>query len=136
MKIGLYARVSSPGQEERQSIQNQLFDMKRIAEAWRHEVYGEYLDEAVSGTVPFEQRPGGAQLVKDAQAKRFAAVWIWSVDRLGRSLFETVDAFRLLTDLGLAINFVSQGINTAEPTGSLLFGILASFASYERQLIR
>lgn len=61
---------------------------------------------------------------------------VWRLDRLGRSLS---DLLRIVTDLeSRGVGFVSltEQINTASPSGKLVFHLFASLAEFERNLIR
>ena len=61
---------------------------------------------------------------------------VWRLDRLGRStshLFQTVSE---LGEQGIGFHSLTEAIDTTTPAGRLLFGILASLAAFERDLIR
>jgi DNA invertase Pin-like site-specific DNA recombinase len=63
---------------------------------------------------------------------------VWKLDRLGRSLRHLVNVVHELTsrDIGLKV-LTGQGaaIDTTTPAGKLVFGIFASLAEFERDLI-
>src|SRR5687768_13371760 len=70
MKAVLYGRVSSADQEERNTIAMQPDYASRWAPANHFEVVRHYLDEDVSGTIMFPDRPAGRQLLQDTPALR------------------------------------------------------------------
>lgn len=71
-----------------------------------------------------------------AESVRADAVAVYRYDRFARSLRHLVNA---LDEFGvLGIDFVSlhEGVDTSAPGGRLVFGIFASIAEFERELIR
>jgi Resolvase, N terminal domain len=63
---------------------------------------------------------------------------VWKLDRLGRSLRHLVNVVHDLTSLGIGLRVLTgQGaaIDTTTPAGKLVFGIFASLAEFERDLI-
>jgi DNA invertase Pin-like site-specific DNA recombinase len=63
---------------------------------------------------------------------------IWKLDRLGRSLRHLVNVVHDLTSRGVGLRVLTgQGaaIDTTTPAGKLVFGIFASLAEFERDLI-
>jgi DNA invertase Pin-like site-specific DNA recombinase len=63
---------------------------------------------------------------------------VWKLDRLGRSLRRLVNVVHDLTSRGIGLKVLSgQGaaIDTTTPAGKLVFGIFASLAEFERDLI-
>lgn len=64
---------------------------------------------------------------------------VYKLDRLGRDLRHLVNTVHDLEKRGIAFKVLSgQGaeIDTTTPAGKMIFGIFASLASYERELIR
>ncbi|MEX0956409.1 MAG: recombinase family protein [Rhizobiaceae bacterium] len=64
---------------------------------------------------------------------------VWKLDRLGRSLFDLVDCAKLLHSRSAGLKILTgQGavIDTTTAEGRLMFGILATMADFERELIR
>ena len=63
---------------------------------------------------------------------------VWKLDRLGRSLRHLVNVVHDLTFRGVGLRVLTgQGaaIDTTTPAGKLVFGIFASLAEFERDLI-
>ena len=80
MRAAIYARCSTADQK----VDLQLGELRDYARVRRFTVTEEYLDEGVSGTRA--SRPGLDRLMADARRRRFDAVLVWRLDRLGRGL--------------------------------------------------
>src|SRR5215218_9251756 len=135
-RVAVYMRVSSEEQKEKESIATQDGFLEEYCKLYGHEVVGVYKDEAVSGTVPMRERPGGARLLADAKVGAFDVVLVYKLDRIGRSLLVVVDAHDRLGDAGVTLRSATEPIDTSNPSGRLIFQMLASFAEYERGTIR
>ncbi len=84
-----------------------------------------------------DDRPGLAAALKSARTGD--TLIVWKLDRLGRDLRHLVNTVHDLEKRGIAFKVLSgQGaeIDTTTPAGKMVFGIFASLASYERELIR
>ncbi len=81
-----YARVSTEEQAERNTIESQLSACREWCKSQGAAVIAEFTDAGVSGTTPFDERPGGAALL--AAADQFDTVVIYAVDRLTRDTIE------------------------------------------------
>lgn len=83
-----------------------------------------------------DDRPG---LFSACRALRAGDVLvIYKLDRLGRNLKHLVNTVHELTERGIGLKVLSgQGavIDTATPSGKLVFGIFAALAEFERELI-
>ena len=80
MRVAIYARCSTADQ----TVTLQLDGVREYAALRGFEVVEEYVDEAVSGAKA--RRPALDRLLDDAHRRRFDAVLVWKLDRLGRSL--------------------------------------------------
>jgi site-specific DNA recombinase len=129
-------RVSSEEQRERETIEIQLEFLQEYCRLYSLEVMQIYADEGVWGTIPLHERPEGRRLLEDAKEGEFFTVLVYRLDRLGRSLLVTVDAHDRLKALGVALKSATEPIDTSNPSGHLIFQMLASFAEYERETIR
>jgi site-specific DNA recombinase len=82
-RIALYLCVSSEEQVERESIGTQEEFLADYCKLYGLDVAGIYKDEAVSGTVPLLERPGGRSLIEGAKAGKFASAIVYKLDRIG-----------------------------------------------------
>src|SRR4051812_45649441 len=94
--VALYARVSTEDQAERETIQTQLAFLRQYCDLYSLPIAGEYIDDGISGTVAFDRRPEGQRLLADADARRFGAVVVYKLSRLGRKLNVILDAYAAL----------------------------------------
>ena len=131
-KAAIYVRVST----DKQTVENQLRELRQIAERRGWEVVQEYRDAGISGSKGREARPGLDEMLKDAQRHRFDVVMAWAIDRLGRSLIDLLGTIQSLEACGVDLYLDQQSIDTTTPAGKLMFQITGAFAEFERSMIR
>lgn len=61
---------------------------------------------------------------------------ITRLDRLGRSTKDLLNLVSDLKDQGVNLEVIEQNINTSSPEGKLFFTLVASFAEFEREIMR
>ncbi len=123
MKIG-YARVSTD--EQNLDLQRQALEADGCAVV--HE-------DKASGVLA--SRKG----LTDALARCNCGdvLVVWKLDRLGRSLLDLVGLVEDLKGRGVGLKVLTgQGaqVDTTRPEGRMIFGIMATLAEFERELIR
>src|SRR5664279_1656958 len=131
IRVALYARVST----DKQSTENQLRELRDVAERQGWHVVQELVDHGVSGAKGPKDRPKLAGLLRGATRRDFDVVAAWSVDRLGRSLLDLVSLLQELHGAGVDLYLHQQGVNTRTAAGKALFGMLGVFAEFERAMI-
>ena len=129
--VGIYARVST----DRQDIQTQLLELRRYCQA-RGWTTKEYFDEGLSGSLEEAKRPALKSIMTDARQRKISAVVVWDFSRFARSLRQLVDALDRFHTWGVSFISLREGIDTETANGRLMFGIFASLAEFERELIR
>ena len=73
LRVALYARVSSEEQKQGQNIKTQAEFAGRYCELNGLNLVAQYLDEAISGTVPLDKRPIGIDMLEAAREKNRSA---------------------------------------------------------------
>ena len=131
MRAALYARVST---HAGQSPQMQLAELRTYCQRRGWEIAGEYVDVGISGAK--ERRPELDRLLADCRRRRPDAVVVYRYDRFARSLRQLVNALCDFDALGIQFVSLHEGVDTSTPNGRLVFGIFASIAEFERELIR
>jgi DNA invertase Pin-like site-specific DNA recombinase len=63
-------------------------------------------------------------------------VVVYRYDRFARSLRQLVNALKEFRALGIDFVSLHEGVDTSTPNRRLVFGIFASIAEFERELIR
>lgn len=120
-----YARVSTG----HQSLDQQL-DAFAAAGVEAEHIYTDVL----SGTSTREQRPGLAALL--AYARPGDAIVVVGIDRLGRNAAEVMTTIRELGQREIVLRSLREGIDTGNPAGRMVAGVLASLAELELELGR
>jgi DNA invertase Pin-like site-specific DNA recombinase len=131
-RAAIYVRVST----DKQTVENQLRELRQIAERRGWQVVEEYHDAGISGAKGRDQRPGLDRMLKDASKRRFDVVMAWAIDRLGRSLIDLLGTIQGLEASGVDLFLEQQAIDTTTPAGKLMFQVTGAFAEFERSMIR
>lgn len=119
MKIG-YARVSTSDQ----SLDLQMDALKR-------EGCEKIFFEKMTGTQ--KQRPEFNRVLDILRSGD--ELIVYKLDRIGRSLINMVEVVQYLNDNEINLRCIAEPINTTTPQGKMMFGSMATFAQYERDLI-
>ena len=131
-RAAIYVRVST----DKQTVENQIRELRQIAERRGWTVVEEYRDASISGAKGRENRPGLDQMLKDASKRRFDVVMAWAIDRLGRSLIDLLSTIQTLEACRVDLYLDQQSIDTITPAGKLMFQVNGAFAEFERSMIR
>jgi len=131
-RIAIYARVST----DSQSTDNQVRELRQVAERHGWSVVAEFVDQGISGARGRDRRPQFDALLRGVARREFDLVAAWSVDRLGRSLQDLVGFLGDLQAKRVDLYLQQQALDTTTPAGRMLFQMLGVFAEFERSLIQ
>ncbi len=130
-RAAIYARVST---HNGQNPEMQLDELRAYCKKRGWEVAGEFVDKGISGAK--EHRPALDRLLSLCRKRSVDAVVVYRYDRFARSLRQLVNALEEFRALGIDFVSLHEGVDTSTPNGRLVFGIFASIAEFERELIR
>jgi DNA invertase Pin-like site-specific DNA recombinase len=131
MRVALYGRVSTSNHG--QDVGMQMRELREYCERRGWQIAGEYVDAGVSGAK--DSRPELNRLMAEAHKRRFDVVVCWKFDRFARSVSHLLRALETFNSLGIAFVSLSEQIDTATPTGRMIFTVLGAVAELERSLI-
>jgi site-specific DNA recombinase len=131
-KVAIYARTSSSSQRFGYSIDQQVERCWEQCEAAEWSVSYVFVDEAESGRDM--ERPKFQTMLETARQGDIDVVMFWKLDRFCRSLADLVRTEEQLNQWGVALQSVTEYIDTTTPVGRFNFRNLASAAELESDL--
>ena len=126
MNAVVYARYSSHRQGE-QSIEGQLAEAKKYAEAHGLTIIHEYCDRAQTGRN--DDRGQFQLMLADAAKGAFDALIVWKTDRIGRNKEEIALNKYHLKKNGVKIHYIAEMIPDT-PEGIILEAVIEGMAAY------
>ena len=126
MNAVVYARYSSHRQGE-QSIEGQLAEAKKFADAHGLTIIHEYCDRAMTGRN--DNREQFQLMLSDAGKHAFDALIVWKTDRIGRNKEEIALNKYHLKKNGVKIYYVAEAIPDT-PEGIILEAVIEGMAAY------
>jgi DNA invertase Pin-like site-specific DNA recombinase len=100
------------------------------------------IEDKISGSVPFFERPGGAKIKSLIEKKGIdIELSVWQIDRLGRDVRDILNTIHYFNSKNICITFVSQGLKTIDvdgkenPITKMIISILGVVGEMERNAI-
>ena len=131
-RCGVYTRVSTEMQVDRNSLSTQDSQLKEYAERQGWAVARVFTDAGLSAKNT--RRPALQEMLQWAREGKLDVILVSKIDRISRNL---MDLLKLIDDLkAWGVDFVasSQSFDTTKPTGTLMLNMLGSFAQFEREM--
>lgn len=138
MKAVLYRRVSTGQQDLSLDAQEQrLQDYAKFKGLTLVETFA---DDAVSGTMPINERTGGANMLTYLRYQPDVKhIIVAKLDRLGRRASDVLRTVAQLREQGITIHFADMGgdsMSSAGAMGQLMLCVLSGMAEFEVEMIR
>ena len=98
-------------------------------------------EDKCSGSIPFNERPQGKELIKDIEEGLINEVHVHSIDRLGRSTIDILNTINWFTKEGVNLISDKEGLRTLNEDktenliAKMIIGVLSTLAEFERNKI-
>ena len=130
-RVAAYCRVSTATEDQLVSLEAQKAHYEEYITAhpdW--EFAGLYFDEGISGTKK-EIRPALMKLIADCEDGKVEYIVTKSLSRFARNTTDCLELIRKLLDLGVAVYFEKEKLDTGSMESELLLSIMSSLAESE-----
>lgn len=122
----IYARYSDKSQTE-ESIEGQLKECYKYAEANGYTVIKEYIDRALTGTN--DNRICFQQMIDDSFKKQFQFILVYQLDRFARNRYDSAYYKNILKKNGVRLISARENISD-DASGILMESVLEGMAEY------
>ena len=135
LRVAAYCRVSTEEEEQQGSFEIQkLYYTEKIESTPEWEVAGIYADDGISG-VHTKKRDGFNQMIQDCKKHRIDLILTKSISRFARNTLDSIQYVRMLKQMGIAVVFEKENINTATMNSEMILTVLSAFAQAESESI-
>ncbi|MEG0050523.1 MAG: recombinase family protein, partial [Clostridia bacterium] len=135
LRVAAYCRVSTDQDEQLTSYEAQKqFYTDLIMQKKEWTMAGVLADEGITGTSA-KKRPQFLKLIRMCKRGQVDVVLTKSISRFARNTVDCLKYVRLLQELGVAVIFEKENINTLHMEGELMITIMGAFAQAESESI-
>ena len=135
LRVTFYARVSTEKVEQQGSLENQIQYYTEFIQKnpnWTY-VPG-YIDEGISGTSTYK-RDSFLRMIENAKRGMFDFIITKEISRFSRNTLDSIQYVRMLKQMGIAVVFEKENINTATMNSEMILTVLSAFAQAESESI-
>ena len=129
MKVSILSRISTSDQSNESGLQ----ELRELCSQKGYEVVEEYV-EVVSGSKGKDERKELQRMLSDCKKGKFEKLIVWELSRLGRSLSHLVTTLQEMSDCGVDLYSIREGIDTSTQMGKTMFGLIGVFSEFELQV--
>ena len=131
LKVAAYARVSKESERSLHSLAAQVsYYSGYIQSNPEWEYRGVYIDSFIGGTQTTD-RNGFNELMAECDVGNVDLILVKSISRFARNTVDLLNTVRHLKEIGVAVFFEKERLNTLSTEGEFLLTVLASFAQEE-----
>ena len=135
LRVAAYCRVSTDNEEQLTSYEaQQIYYTDKIMTNKNWTMAGIFADEGITGTSA-QKRPEFLKMIRQCRQKKIDIILTKSISRFARNTVDSLKYIRALKELGVAVIFEKEGINTLETDSEILLTMLSAFAQAESENI-
>ena len=135
LRVAAYCRVSTDEEEQLSSYEAQkTYYTDKIMENKNWTMAGIFADEGITGTSA-RKRPEFLRMIRLCKQKKIDIILTKSISRFSRNTVDCLNYIRVLRELGIAVIFEKENINTLESDSEILITMLGAFAQAESESI-
>ena len=131
LRVAAYCRVSTDDEEQLTSYEaqkNYYTDKIMTNKEWT--MAGIFADEGITGTSA-RKRPEFLRMIRQCKQGKIDIVLTKSISRFARNTVDCLNYVRALKELGIAVIFEKENMNTLEIDSEILITMLGAFAQSE-----
>ena len=135
LRVAAYCRVSTDDEEQLTSYEaqkNYYTDKIMTNKEWT--MAGIFADEGITGTSA-RKRPEFLRMIRQCKQCKIDIVLTKSISRFARNTVDCLNYVRALKELGIAVIFEKENMNTLEIDSEILITMLGAFAQSESESI-
>ena len=135
LRVAAYCRVSTDDEEQLTSYEaQQNYYTNKIMSNKEWTMAGIFADEGITGTSA-RKRPEFLRMIRQCRQKKIDVILTKSISRFARNTVDCLNYIRALKELGIAVIFEKENINTLETDSEMLITLLGAFAQAESESI-
>ncbi len=135
LRVAAYCRVSTDHEEQQTSYKTQIeYYTKYIKENPNWKFVKIFADEGLSATST-AKRKEFLEMMEMCKEGKIDLILTKSTSRLARNTLDTLQYVRMLKDIGVAVIFEKEKINTAEINSEMILQLYAMFSQAESESI-
>ncbi len=135
LRVAAYCRVSTDDEEQLTSYEAQkTYYTDKIMSNPDWTMAGIFADEGITGTSA-AKRPEFLRMIRQCRQKKIDLVLVKAISRFARNTVDCLTYVRALRELGIAVVFEKENINTLDIDSEMLLTLLGAFAQAESESI-
>lgn len=135
LRVAAYCRVSTGDAEQLTSFESQkAYYTEKILTNPEWLMAGIFADEGITGTSA-KKRPAFMKMIRRCRNGQIDLILTKSISRFARNTVDCLNYVRELKELGIAVLFEKENINTLETDSEIIITMMGAFAQSESESI-
>ena len=135
LRVAAYCRVSTDDEEQLTSYDAQkAYYTDKIMKNPDWTMAGIFADEGITGTSA-QKRPEFLKMIRMCRKKKIDLILVKSISRFARNTVDCLNYIRALKNLGIAVIFEKENINTMDSDSEMIITMMGAFAQAESESI-